>query len=74
VIDMANIVRKPIVFNLDDPLQKKLYDHAMQHKNFSYYGKSLVQRDFDDAERTRRRSGNGVKLDLRDTQEQKYYR
>jgi hypothetical protein len=71
---MANIVRKPIVFNLDDPLQKKLYDHAMKHKNFSYYGKSLVQRDFDEAESERKRSGKGVKIDLRAGHDQKYYR
>lgn len=40
-----NIVRKAIVFNLDDPLQKKMYDYIQQYPNFSYYGKTLVMDD-----------------------------
>lgn len=41
---MANIKRKQIAFNLDDPYQKQLYDFTEQYKNFSYYGKTLIQK------------------------------
>lgn len=40
-----NIKRKTIVFNMDDPFQRKLHDHCSKFKNFSYYGKSLIQND-----------------------------
>jgi hypothetical protein len=43
----SNIGRKTIVFNLDDPFQKELFDYVNKYKNFSYYGKSLIQRDYD---------------------------
>lgn len=42
-----NIVRKPVAFNLDDPDQKELYDHAMKRTNFSAYVKRLIQRDME---------------------------
>ncbi|EZP77648.1 hypothetical protein H839_08444 [Parageobacillus genomosp. 1] len=42
-----NIVRKPVAFNLDDPDQKSLYDHAMKRTNFSAYIKRLIQRDME---------------------------
>jgi hypothetical protein len=42
-----NIVRKPVAFNLDDPDQKNLYDHAMKRTNFSAYIKRLIQRDME---------------------------
>ncbi|WPZ17769.1 hypothetical protein UM396_14385 [Geobacillus subterraneus] len=42
-----NIVRKPVAFNLDDPDQKELYDHAMKRTNFSAYIKRLIQRDME---------------------------
>lgn len=35
-----------IAFNLDDPFQKKLYDHIKdQSTNASLYGKMLIQKD-----------------------------
>lgn len=43
----ANIGRKTIVFNLDDPFQRELFEYVNKYKNFSYYGKSLIQRDYD---------------------------
>lgn len=42
----ANIKTVQIAFNLDDPLQAKLYNHVLKHRNASFYGKSLVQRDY----------------------------
>jgi hypothetical protein len=44
---MSDIKRKVIVFNMEDPLQRKLWEHCNNYKNFSYYGKSLIQRDMD---------------------------
>lgn len=44
---MSDIKRKVIVFNMEDPLQRKLWEHCNKYKNFSYYGKSLIQRDMD---------------------------
>jgi hypothetical protein len=40
-----NIKTVQIAFNLDDPLQEKLYKHVLKHRNASFYGKSLIQRD-----------------------------
>jgi len=34
-----------IAFNLNDPQQKKMYDHVKQFTNESFYGKSLILRD-----------------------------
>lgn len=34
-------------FNVLDPWQKKLYDHAAGHTNVSAYLKSLIQRDME---------------------------
>lgn len=42
---MTNIKRLQISLNLDDPFQKKLYDHAVKQGNFSLYGKTLLHRD-----------------------------
>lgn len=42
---MANIKRRAIAFNLDDPFQKELYEYTLKFTNFSYYGKSLIQKD-----------------------------
>lgn len=41
----TNIKRRPVAFNLDDPFEKALSDHADQHTNFSAYVKRLIQRD-----------------------------
>lgn len=42
---MIMIKRKQIAFNTDDPLQKELYDYVCKFKNFSFYGKNLIQKD-----------------------------
>ena len=40
---------KSISFNLHDPMQRKLYDHAiMNSKNFSSYIKTLISMDIRD--------------------------
>lgn len=44
---MAEIKRKPVAFNVEDPDQKKLYDHCRQRTNFSYYIKTLILRDLE---------------------------
>jgi len=44
-----NIIRKSVVFNVADPLQRSLYEYATQFTNFSYYIKTLIQRDMDGA-------------------------
>lgn len=40
-----NMERKGVVFNLDDPDQLELFNHAMKRSNFSAYVKRLIQRD-----------------------------
>jgi hypothetical protein len=42
-------VTKAVSFNITDPDQNALYEHAMQRKNFSSYIKRLIQRDIDNA-------------------------
>jgi hypothetical protein len=39
--------RKGVVFNISDPDQVKLFNHAMSRSNFSAYVKRLIQRDMD---------------------------
>jgi hypothetical protein len=43
----ASLKRQPVVFNLTDDFQRKLYEHAMKSSNFSYYIKTLIQRDME---------------------------
>jgi hypothetical protein len=43
----AMIKRPAVVFNLADEYQRKLYEHAMKSTNFSYYMKTLIQRDME---------------------------
>lgn len=38
---------KTIAFNISDPDQKALYEHAEKRTNFSAYGKRLIQRDME---------------------------
>jgi predicted metallo-beta-lactamase superfamily hydrolase len=45
----ANIKTVQIAFNLDDPFQEKLYNYMKQFKNASFYGKSLIQKDMNEA-------------------------
>lgn len=42
-----NIKTKGVAFNLDDPDQLKMLDHANQRTNFSSYIKRLIQRDME---------------------------
>lgn len=42
-----SIINKGVSFNLYDPDQKKMYDHAMKRSNFSAYVKRLIQRDIE---------------------------
>lgn len=42
---MAKIKTVQISFNLDDPKQKEMYSHCKKFTNFSYYGKTLIERD-----------------------------
>lgn len=41
----TNIKRRPVAFNLDDPIEWSLNEHANRHTNFSAYIKRLIQRD-----------------------------
>lgn len=41
------IVNKAVTFNILDPDQKELYEHAAKRKNFSAYIKRLIQRDLE---------------------------
>lgn len=43
------LVNKAVSFNLSDPDQNDLYQHAMKRKNFSAYIKRLIQKDMDNA-------------------------
>ncbi|WP_171684035.1 hypothetical protein [Paenibacillus planticolens] len=43
----ANLKIKQVVFNIDDPDQKLLLQHAAQRTNFSAYIKRLIQRDME---------------------------
>lgn len=61
---MTNIIRKAIAFNLDDPYQKELYEHVCKFKNFSYYGKTLVQRDYEKSKVVKNPS-NGIKFEIK---------
>lgn len=42
---MKIIKTKQIAFNVADPFQKDLYDHACKAANFSRYGKKLIHMD-----------------------------
>lgn len=44
---MANMKIKHTVFNIDDPDQEQLLNHAELRKNFSAYIKRLIQRDME---------------------------
>lgn len=41
------MVRAGVVFNVDDPDQRKLWKHAKKRPNFSGYVKRLIQRDME---------------------------
>lgn len=43
------IVTKGVSFNVLDPDQEKLLQHAIKRKNFSSYIKRLIQRDIDNS-------------------------
>jgi hypothetical protein len=41
------MVRKPVAFNLADPDQARMLEHAKKRPNFSGYVKRLIQRDME---------------------------
>jgi hypothetical protein len=45
----AEMVNKAVSFNVLDPDQLVLLEHAVKRKNFSAYVKRLIQRDIDNA-------------------------
>ncbi len=49
MVDSRGYERCPVVFNMNDPFQKKLYDHVHLSTNFSYFIKTLIQRDMEGA-------------------------
>lgn len=44
---MVELVRKGVVFNVADPDQRELFEHASKRSNFSAYVKRLIQRDME---------------------------
>ncbi len=46
---MVKVIRKnkSVMFNIADPDQLKLYEHAAKRTNFSAYIKRLIQRDLE---------------------------
>jgi hypothetical protein len=44
---MIEIVRKPVAFNIADPDQARMLEHAARRPNFSGYIKRLIQRDME---------------------------
>ncbi|MCR1833036.1 hypothetical protein NSA56_01325 [Oceanobacillus caeni] len=42
---MTTMKNKPVSFNLDNPGDKKLFEHVKDVKNFSGYAKSLIYAD-----------------------------
>ena len=60
---MSSIKRKTIVFNLEDPLQRMLWEHVSKFKNFSYYGKSLIQKDAENNP-VKRYDGSGIEAKI----------
>lgn len=53
---MANdgYARRPVAFNMRDPLQRKLYEHTLKYTNFSAYVKSLILADYINKDSDRR--------------------
>ncbi|MDP4087130.1 MAG: hypothetical protein Q8934_21440 [Bacillota bacterium] len=47
MVNSNEMKRCPVVFNLADPWQKKLYEHTQKFTNFSAYIKRLIQRDME---------------------------
>ncbi|WP_102346839.1 hypothetical protein [Bacillus sp. Marseille-P3661] len=45
--DKIQITRKSVAFNIDDPDQMALLEHASKRANFSSYIKRLIQRDLE---------------------------
>lgn len=41
------IVNKAVSFNLDNPEQRKLYEHVMKRKNISDYLKRIIKKDME---------------------------
>lgn len=39
-------IRRQVAFNLNDPFQRKLYEHTTKYTNFSAYIKALILTDY----------------------------
>jgi hypothetical protein len=49
---MAKLIKnKSVSFNILDPFQLRLKEHAEQNSNFSFYVKCLIERDMERIER-----------------------
>lgn len=57
-------VTKGVTFNLADPDQKKLYEHAMESKNFSGKMKRLLEKDYAEKNTPRQVHRGGIQIDL----------
>lgn len=45
-MEKMKIIRtKQIAFNIADPIQKELYEYVCKFKNFSRYGKKLINKE-----------------------------
>jgi hypothetical protein len=60
---MTTMKNKPISFNLDNPGDRKLFDHVKEIKNFSGYAKSLILDDLNKKAATDRTPGLKIQLD-----------
>ena len=61
------IVTKGVSFNVLDPDQKELLNHASKRRNFSSYIKRLIQRDIDNGFtpiKIRRKSNEGININF----------
>jgi hypothetical protein len=43
---------KSVAFNVADPMEMALYNHALKHKYFSTYIKRLIMRDLEHGQQT----------------------
>ncbi|KIL46140.1 hypothetical protein [Jeotgalibacillus campisalis] len=42
---------KSVAFNVDDPIERQMYDYASNNKYFSTYVKRLIQRDMENGQK-----------------------
>lgn len=58
---VKNMKVKSAAFNLNDPLQTRLYNHSTSYHNFSFYIKSLIQSDMEKHQPVK---SEGIKIKL----------